>query len=332
MKDNDITISPTVSPFGPVEGNMPYAGIATFAGYPLWSSEQKADAVVLGVPYDEGTTYRPGTRFGPRAVRNASMFYTYEGQDDRFYDADRDRWILRGKTIADAGDVAIEPLNLEKNQAATTRAVATILQSGAVPAIIGGDHSITHPVVRAFKQKPFHYVHFDTHADCDRIFGSGDTHGSPVARIMEEGLAQSITILGIRGLTNSGHDVAWAREQGVRIITARELRERRVAADPDLFSDIFPKGNYYLSLDIDFFDPSAAPGTGTPEPGGLFFPEFSDVVQAVTKKGTIIGFDVVEVSPLVDDRSQITAHLAARCLLEMMSGALDQAGTAPPAC
>ncbi len=319
MNDNDKTVVSIVSSSGLVEGNMPYTGIATFAGYPLWSPDQKVDAVVLGVPYDEGTTYRPGTRFGPRAIRNTSMFYTYEGQKDRFYDADRDRWMLAGKTIADAGDVAIEPLNLEKKQAATTRAVASILKSGAVPAVIGGDHSITHPVVRAFKQKKFHYVHFDTHADCDRIFGSGDTHGSPVARIMEEGLAQSITILGIRGLTNSGHDVAWAKEQGVRIVTARELREGRVTADPHFF----PEGNYYLSLDIDFFDPSAAPGTGTPEPGGLFFPGFSDIVQAITEKGTIIGFDVVEVSPLVDNKSEITAHLAARCVLEMMSGALD---------
>ncbi len=319
MKDNDMTAASTVSPLGPVEGHMPYTGIATFAGYPLWSPKQQVDTAVLGVPYDEGTTYRPGARFGPRAIRNASMFYTYEGQDDRFYDADRDRWMLAGKTIADAGDVAIEPLYLEKNQAATTRAVASILKSGAVPAVIGGDHSITHPVVRAFKQKKFHYVHLDTHADCDRIFGSGDTHGSPVARIMEEGLARSITILGIRGLTNSGHDVAWARKQGVRIVTARELREGRVAADPEFF----PDGNYYLSLDIDFFDPSVAPGTGTPEPGGLFFPDFSDLVHVISGRGRIIGFDVVEVSPFTDNKSEATAHLAARCVLELMSGALD---------
>jgi len=297
---------------------MPYAGIATFAGYPLWQSDQQVNAVVLGLPYDEGTTYRPGTRFGPRAIRNASMFYTYEGHADRFYDADRDKWILSDQIIADAGDVRLEPLNLKNNQAAITRAVASILKAGAVPAAIGGDHSVTHPVIRAFEEKKFHYVHFDTHVDCDRIFISGNTHGSPVARIMEEGLVRSVTILGVRGLTNSGHDVAWIKKQGVRVVTARELRKVIIAPDRHLF----PRGDYYLSLDIDFFDPSAAPGTGTPEPGGLFFPEFSDLVHLIADKGNIIGFDVVEVNPLFDNKGEITAHLAARCVLELMSGAL----------
>ena len=319
MKDNAMTDPPSHPLLSQPTPSMPYAGIATFAGYPLWQSDQEVNAVVLGVPYDEGTTYRPGTRFGPRTIRNASMFYAYEGHEDRFYDADRDKWILTHQIIADAGDVAIEPLNLEENHAAITRAVASILKAGAVPAVIGGDHSVTHPVLRAFEEKKFHYVHFDTHVDCDRIFSSGNTHGSPVARIMEEELVQSITIMGVRGLSNSGHDVAWIKEKGVRIVTARELREVILAPDRNLF----PTGNYYLSLDIDFFDPSAAPGTGTPEPGGMFFPGFSDLVHLIADRGNIIGFDVVEVNPLLDNKGEITAHLAARCVLELMSGALD---------
>lgn len=319
MKENDMTGFSSNPLLSPPQGSMPYAGIATFAGYPLWQSDQQVNAVVLGLPYDEGTTYRPGTRFGPRAVRNASMFYTYEGNADRFYDADRDKWILSDQIIADAGDVSIEPLNLKSNQPAITRAVASILKAGAVPAAIGGDHSVTHPVLRAFEGKKFHYVHFDTHVDCDRIFSSGNTHGSPVARIMEEGLVQSVTILGVRGLTNSGHDVAWIKKQDVRVVTARELRKIIIAPNRHLF----PRGDYYLSLDIDFFDPSAAPGTGTPEPGGLFFPDFSDLVHLIADRGSIIGFDVVEVNPLFDN-GEITAHLAARCILELMSGALDR--------
>ena len=98
------------SPFSPPQGSMPFAGIATFAGYPLWQPDHKIDAVVLGIPYDEGTTYRPGARFGPRAIREASMFYSYDEQKDRYFDADRRKWILSGKTVADAGDVEIEPL------------------------------------------------------------------------------------------------------------------------------------------------------------------------------------------------------------------------------
>jgi agmatinase len=308
------------SPFLPPKENLPFTGIATFAGYPLWQEEQNVDAVVLGIPYDEGTTYRPGTRFGPRAIRDASMFYSYEGAEGRFYDADRRRWILSGKKVADAGDVPIEPLCLEKNWKIITNTVKSILDSGAAPAVVGGDHSITFPVVRAFQGRKIHYVHFDTHVDCDRISYSTYTHGSPVLLISEQGLADSITIIGVRGLTNAGQDIAWIEEKGIRTLTARELRKWLQEDRASLFKE----GDYYVSLDIDFFDPSLAPGTGTPEPGGLFFEHFSDVLHILGKRGNIVGFDVVEVNPFLDGRGGITAHLAARCVLELMSVALDK--------
>jgi len=307
------------SPFSPPQESLPFSGIATFAGYPFWNPDQKTDAVVLGIPYDEGTTYRPGTRFGPRAIRDASMFYSYDGHENRYYDADRQKWILKGKTIADAGDVEIEPLSLEKNWKAITGAVTSILDAGAIPAVLGGDHSITDPVVQAFEGRKFHYVHFDTHADCDQMFYSDFTHGSPVQHLLEKGLAESVTLIGIRGLTNSPHDIARVQEMGVNVITTRELKKNLLQPAPDLFK----KGDYYISLDIDFFDPSAAPGTGTPEPGGLFFPDFSDLIDLIADRGNIIGFDVVEVNPLFDGASANTAHLAARCVLELMSAALD---------
>ena len=307
------------SPFSPPQESLPFSGIATFAGYPFWNPDQKTDAVVLGIPYDEGTTYRPGTRFGPRAIRDASMFYSYDGHENRYYDADRQKWILKGKTIADAGDVEIEPLSLEKNWKAITGAVTSILDAGAIPAVLGGVHSITDPVVQAFEGRKFHYVHFDTHADCDQMFYSDFTHGSPVQHLLEKGLAESVTLIGIRGLTNSPHDIARVQEMGVNVITTRELKKNLLQPAPDLFKE----GDYYISLDIDFFDPSAAPGTGTPEPGGLFFPDFSDIIDLIADRGNIIGFDVVEVNPLFDGASANTAHLAARCVLELMSAALD---------
>lgn len=307
------------SPFSPPQESLPFSGIATFAGYPFWNPDQKTDAVVLGIPYDEGTTYRPGTRFGPRAIRDASMFYSYDGHENRYYDADRQKWILKGKTIADAGDVEIEPLSLERNWKAITGAVTFILDAGAIPAVLGGDHSITDPVVQAFEGRKFHYVHFDTHADCDQMFYSDFTHGSPVQHLLEKGLAESVTLIGIRGLTNSPHDIARVQEMGVNVITTRELKKNLLQPAPDLFKE----GDYYISLDIDFFDPSAAPGTGTPEPGGLFFPDFSDIIDLIADRGNIIGFDVVEVNPLFDGASANTAHLAARCVLELMSSALD---------
>ena len=307
------------SPFSPPQDSLPYTGIATFAGYPYWNPDQKTDAVILGIPYDEGTTYRPGARFGPRAIRDASMFYSYDSQEYRYYDADRQKWILKGKTIADAGDVEIEPLSLENNRTAITESVSSILASGAIPAVLGGDHSITDPVVQAFEGRKFHYVHFDTHADCDQMFYSDFTHGSPVQHVLENGLAQSVTLIGIRGLTNSVDDITRVQEQGVRVITARNLRNQLLQPDPDLFEE----GDYYISLDIDFFDPSAAPGTGTPEPGGLFYPDFSDVMHMIADRGNIIGFDVVEVSPLFDGPGATTSHLAARCIIELLSAALD---------
>lgn len=307
------------SPYSAPRGGLPFTGIATFAGYPFWNPDQKTDAVVLGIPYDEGTTYRPGTRFGPRAIRDASMFYSYDGHENRYYDADRQKWILKGKTIADAGDVEIEPLSLKKNWKAITGAVTSILDAGAIPAVLGGDHSITDPVVQAFEGRKFHYVHFDTHADCDKMFYSDFTHGSPVQHLLEKGLAESVTLIGIRGLTNSPHDIARVQEMGVNVITTRELKKNLLQPAPDLFKE----GDYYISLDIDFFDPSAAPGTGTPEPGGLFFPDFSDIIDLIADRGNIIGFDVVEVNPLFDGASANTAHLAARCVLELMSAALD---------
>jgi len=302
------------SPTSPPEGSLPFVGIATFAGYPLWDGEKmNVDAVVVGVPFDEGTTYRPGTRLGPRAIRDASMFYAYEGQKDRYYDADRRRWILKDRTVADWGDVMIEPMCPEKNQKTITHAVRHILEQGSLPVVLGGDHSITFPVVQAFGQKGLHYIHFDSHIDGDRIFESRWTHGSPVYNLLEEGLVESVTVIGVRGLTNSGHDVAWIEKKGSKIITARELR--RMLAEG---ARPFGSGDYYLSLDIDFFDPSVAPGTGTPEPGGMGFHEFSDLLYLFFENVTIKGFDVVEVNPLLDNRSQTTAHLAARCIIEML--------------
>ncbi|HEY5675053.1 MAG TPA: agmatinase [Malonomonas sp.] len=307
------------NPFAQPSGTSPYVGIATFAGYPFWDIESSADAVILGVPYDEGCSNKPGTRFGPRSIRQASMLYAYEGVEERFYDADRRKWILRGKKIVDAGDVDIEPLCRERNFAAITGAVSAILKVGAVPVVLGGDHSITYPVVKAFAGRKIHYVHFDTHIDCDRIFESKFTHGSPVARIQEDGLAETITFLGIRGLTNSGNDVEWIQQQGAKIVTARELKQTKLEA----LAELFAEGDYYLSVDIDVFDPTAAPGTGTPEPGGLLFPEFSDLIQLIASRGRIIGVDIMEVNPQVDGPGEVTSHLASRCVIELLSGALD---------
>lgn len=308
------------SPYDAPKGRCPFTGIATFAGTPWWRPETPADAVILGVPYDEGTSYRPGTRLGPRAVRDASLFYAYEDAAERFYDSDRRRSILTGKRLADAGDVSIEPLCTAANRTRTTQAVAAIVASGALPAVIGGDHSITAAVMAGLGGSARHYVHFDSHVDADTIFTSGLTHGSPVARVLEDGLARTATLIGIRGLTNARRDVERLTAQGVTLVTAREARRR----PPAEVAAQVPAGDLYVSVDIDVFDPAAAPGTGTPEPGGLFFPEFADLLEAVADRGRIVAFDVCEVNPLLDNRGAVTAHLAARVVIELLAQALAE--------
>ncbi len=302
--------------------SYPFVGLATFAGYPHWNPEVKTDAVILGVPYDEGCSNKPGTRFGPRSIRQASMIYSYDAPEDRYYDADREKWLLQGRTIADAGDVNIKPLSLEQNLDAVTAAVRTILARGAVPVILGGDHSMTYPVLRAFggRKRKVHYLHLDTHADCDRETESTYYHGDPVTHIFNNGLIASLTYIGVRGLTNIGPDIDWIKEQGGHVFTPRKLRANGVES----LTERLPEGeDIYISLDIDFFDPSVAPGTGTPEPGGLFFPEFSDIVQLVGERMNIVGFDVMEVNPMVDNPGEVTSQLASRCVIEMLSAALD---------
>ena len=129
---------------------------------------------------------------------------------------------------------------------------------------------------------------------------------------------ESVRLLGIRGLTNSGNDISWIERKGAKILTARELKQWLKSPEEAFFEE----GEYYLSLDIDFFDPSLAPGTGTPEPGGLLFDHFSDLMQVIAKRGKIIGFDVVEVNPYLDGEGAVTSHLAARCIIEMLGAAL----------
>ncbi|MBC7358853.1 MAG: arginase family protein [Desulfacinum sp.] len=303
-------------PFGP-----PFP---TFGGVRPWHPGSGAALVVMGVPYDAGTTNRPGTRFGPRAVREASWTGPLARRPD-FIDRETGRPLALADALADAGDVWLEHGSLERDWIQVTRAVRLIRQAGAVPVTLGGDHSITYPVLRAFGEEPVHYVHLDTHVDCDTIFPTGWTHGSPVARIHQDGLARSLTLLGIRGLTNSGHDVAWIREAGATVIPARELRR----LDEVRLAERLPRGPFYVSVDVDFFDPAVAPGTGTPEPGGLFFPHFQAVVSALLRRGPIVGFDVVEVSPILEGPHGKTARLAACCVLELAAAVLSRSKDAP---
>ncbi len=318
MSDPSLNEGPTVLPGH--SGSMPYVGIATFLKLPVATvaSLPELDFVILGIPYDEGTSNRPGARFGPRAVRDASTLYSYEGGVELF-DVELGRTILEGACVADFGDVPINPGDGDSARAAMTDAVRTILQAGATPVCVGGDHSVTASILRAFAEGPTpkpYLVHLDTHMDFDSYLPR-HAHGTPIRLAVEEELVTGVTQVGIRGLNSGRADWEEARSRGVNVITYSRFRAEGIAA---ALKSIPAGAPLYLSIDIDVFDPSAAPGTGTPEPGGLSYIEGRDLIRAVAAHGRVQGIDLVEVSPQYD-HAQLTSTLAARLLLDIMDAA-----------
>ncbi|MHB0979887.1 MAG: agmatinase [Thermoleophilia bacterium] len=312
---------PTVLPGAP--GSMPYVGIASFLKLPIATPETLSGFhfVVIGIPFDEGTSNRPGARFGPRGVRNASTLYSYEGGAELF-DVELGRTILEGARVGDFGDVPIEPSDGDANRAAIRRAVAAVLEAGAVPVCIGGDHSVTAPILRGHADiapaTPPYLVHLDTHMDFDSYLPT-HTHGTPIRLAVEEGLVAGVTQVGIRGFNSGKADWEEARARGVTVITCSEFLDAGV----ERVLETVPRGApLYVSIDIDAFDPGIAPGTGTPEPGGLSYREGRGLVRALAGHGTVVGFDLVEVSPAYD-HAEMTAILAARLLLDLMGAVWD---------
>ncbi|HLJ58387.1 MAG TPA: arginase family protein [bacterium] len=291
----------------------------TFFGAPPrdLSDGRPADVAFLGVPFDLGTTLRPGARFGPSAVRAASAwssYYTHDGNAaGGWYDLDLRRWILRGVTMVDWGDVEITPADITHNLDRTTVAVEEVLEAGSLPVLIGGDHAITYPALRAFAERgPIHVVQFDTHQDfVDERQGTRLGHGNVMRRASELPYVSGISQIGLRGLQKYSEPLKAADAYGLRTVSASEVRMR----GPEAAANIVPPGaSYYLSVDIDVLDIAVAPGTGTPEPGGLSYAELRDAIRAVAARGHVVGLDLVEVSPPYD-WAEITSRTAARLLL-----------------
>lgn len=299
--------------------NLPFVGHATFAKSPVclnWDAID-ADVAVLGVPNDMGTQYRSGARFGPRAIREASTLFSfghggaYDHEDDVTYlPADEVH-------IVDVGDVDIIHTDMTKSHENAEFAVRKILEKDSMPLVLGGDHSIHAPVIRAFDEHgPLHLVQFDAHLDfVDVRHGVRYGHGNPIRRASEMAHITGITQLGIRNVSSSNRkDYEDARTAGSDILSVREIR--RLGKDAVLEripSDV----NYYLTIDIDGFDPSIAPGTGTPSHGGFMYYEVLEMIQGLSKKGNVIGLDLVEVAPSYDPAG-ITAILAAQLLMNAL--------------
>ena len=299
--------------------NLPFVGHCTFGKRPAfldWDTID-ADVAVLGVPYDMGTQYRPGARFGPRAIREASTLFSfghggaYDHEDDATYlPMDKVR-------IVDIGDADIIHTDTAASHRNAELAVRKILERKAMPLVLGGDHAINIPCVRAFAgEEPIHIVQIDAHLDyVDVRHGVREGHGNPMRRASEHPFVTGLTQLGIRNVSSTAREgYEDARAAGSIIRSVRQCR--KLGTDGVL--DLIPAGKrYYLTIDIDAFCPSIAPGTGTPSHGGFLYWEVMEILQGLAKRGDIVGIDLVEVAQAYDP-SGITAMLAAQVLLNLL--------------
>lgn len=295
---------------------QPFAGIATFGRAPHDANPRDSDAVVLGIPYDSSTSYRGGTRFGPRAIREQSLLLW--GYNNALGVAP-----FRELKLVDAGDVDVVPVDILATHRQIEAAADRLLATGAKLILLGGDHSISLPLLRSHARKhgPVAVVHFDAHPDTwdSEYPGHKYSHGTPFIRAIEEGLIDTAAYvqLGIRGPTNGPEDYADAVHLGARMITLDEFRRRTIS---DVIAEIHQQigdRKTYVTLDIDCVDPAFAPGTGTPEVGGLTSWEILQLVRGL-KGLNLVGFDLVEVSPPFD-HAGITAILAANLAFEFLS-------------
>ena len=303
--------------------NLPFVGISTFGKSPYqpdWDAIE-ADVAILGAPFDFGTQWRSGARFGPRGIREASTLFSfghggaYDHEDDITYlPADKVRMV-------DLGDADIIHTDTEQSHANIEFGVRKILEAGALPIVLGGDHSINIPCINAFEgQEPIHIVQIDAHLDfVDERHGVRHGHGNPMRRAAEKPYVTGLSQIGIRNVSSTakeGYDDA--RAMGSDILSVRQFRKLGV----DAVLDRIPEGvRYYVTIDIDGFDPSIAPGTGTPSHGGFLYYEVLELLDGLARRGDVVGMDLVEVAPDYD-HSGSTTILAAQILMNAIGRVL----------
>lgn len=309
--------------------DLPFVGICSFGKYPIvldWDHID-ADVAVLGAPFDQGTQWRPGARFGPRAIREASTLFAF-GHSGA-YDFDDDVVYLDAVNcrIVDIGDADIIHTDTIGSLRNIEAGVKKILEAKALPVVLGGDHSINIPCVNAFAGTgPIHIVHIDAHLDfVDERHGVRFGHGNPLRRAAEQSHVTGLTQLGIRNVSSTARDgYDDARRMGSEILSVRQFRK----LGPEGVLEQIPKGvRYYLTIDIDGFDPSIAAGTGTPSHGGFLYNEIMDFLSGLCRQGTVVGVDLVEVAPEYD-HSGATAILAAQLLLNLIGRILHNRSSA----
>ena len=300
----------------PLGGNqMPrFGGIATFMRLPGNTSPADLDVAVVGVPFDLGTSNRPGARFGPRDIRSESVLLRPYNMATRAAPFDSLR-------IDDTGDVATNAFNLADSVARIEAHYDALLAHDLIPVSIGGDHTIALPILRAVAKKhgPVGMVHVDAHTDInDTMFGEKITHGTPFRRAVEENLLDGnrVVQIGMRGTGYAADDFDWSREQGFRVVQIEECWHRTLEPLMEEVRTKVGNGPVYLSFDIDGLDPSFAPGTGTPEVAGLTVPQALEIIRGC-RGLDLVGCDLVEVAPIYDT-SGATSLTAANLLYEML--------------
>lgn len=306
-----------------------YGPDATFLGIPAADPDEPASfsrsvAVILGAPFDGGTSHRPGCRFGPQAIR-LTDYLPHDGSRPHLaLDVDP----LLELAVTDLGDIEMPSGEIERSLSLLEAAVTRIAATGTIPVVLGGDHSITWPdatgVAHQVGWGRLSLIHFDAHADTGDVqFGSLYGHGTPMRRLIDSGAVRGDRFLqiGLRGYWPEPETLAWMAEQGMRSFEMTEVVDRGL---PSVLDEAFEIAlddcdAVFLSVDVDVVDPGAAPGTGTPEPGGLSGRQLLDAVRRICMELPVAGMDVVEVSPPYD-HAEVTAYLANRVVLEALSG------------
>lgn len=313
--------------------NLPFVGISTFAKKPYvgdWDAID-ADVAVLGAPFDFGTQWRPGARFGPRAVREASTLFSFGHAGA--YDHEDDATYLGGDVrIVDIGDADIIHTKTTESHANIEYGVRKILDAGALPVTIGGDHSINIPCINAFsdvcdRDGPIHVVQIDAHLDfVDVRHGVSEGHGNPMRRAIEKPYVSGMTQLGIRNVSSTAKEgYEDARARGSDILSVRQVRKLGTEA----VLDRIPKGaRIYVTIDIDAFCPSIAAGTGTPSHGGFLYYDVLEILQGLAERNSVVGIDLVEVAPAYDP-TESTQVLAAQILLNFLGFIFHAKSKAP---
>ncbi|MCR8827195.1 agmatinase [Pseudosulfitobacter koreensis] len=298
--------------------DLPFVGISTFGKRPYqpdWGALE-ADVAILGAPFDAGTQWRAGARFGPRGVREASTLFSF-GHAGAYDHEDDATYLPASVRIVDMGDADIIHTDTESSHANIEAGVRAALKAGALPVVIGGDHSVNIPCIRAFDdQGDIHILQIDAHLDfVDERHGVRHGHGNPMRRAAEQPYVTGLTQVGIRNVSSTAREgYADARRMGSDIVSVRQARKMGTQA---LLARIPAGARVYITLDIDAFCPSIAPGTGTPSHGGFLYYEVLELLQGVAQGHDVVGVDLVEVAPDYDPTGS-TSVLAAQVLLNLL--------------